>query len=208
MSEEKPRLSRRELRERGLLAPITEGPSPLEERRRQQAMGNPSSRRATGMEEIAERESEQSRRSVFERFDSDDDETPAEVFESSVVTPTKSESLEERLLARVREGDFSSAEGTGVVSTPGESRAVEVADAVVGADIIATEYDLDELAEPKKHRILLILLFILGGLAIGLFIGFGYRTLGSYPAGEFSPKFSVAVLQTVDSLQEENSVSI
>ena len=36
MSEEKPRLSRREMRERGLLGPVTDGPSPIEELSRTQ----------------------------------------------------------------------------------------------------------------------------------------------------------------------------
>ena len=178
MSEEKPRLSRRELRERGLLAPITEGPSPLEERRKREAQAQRSSPRATRSDEVAEREGELVRSSVFERFVSDDDEAPGDVLEGSVATGTVS----------------------GVDAG--------VADAVVDAERVETEYDLGELAEPKRHGILLILIFILGGLAVGWFIGFGVRSWGAYPDGEISPKFSVAVAQTVDSLQEENSVSI
>ncbi len=222
MSEEKPHLPRRELRERGLLAPITEGPSPLEERRKREAPGYRSSRRAASSDDVAGRESESARSSVFERFVSDDDEAPTQSGEGGVVSGSESVvdldanvgdsgesgSLEQRLLARVREDDFASSEGTDVVSTPGEPEAVEVADAVVDAEIIETEYDLDELAEPKRHGILVILIFILGGLAIGLLIGAGFRSWGAYPDGEISPKFSVAVVQTVDSLQEENSVSI
>ncbi len=229
MSEEKPRLSRRELREQGLLAPITEGPSPLDERRKRESAGPRSSRRARAAEGVIERDSEQGGSSVFDRFVSDDDEAPVEAAESPEVSEAESVvdlddqaddrddnegdrtepgSLEERLLARVREDDFASSEGTDKVSTPGESRAVEVADAVVDAEIIKTEYDLDERAEPKRPSILMLLIFIIVGIAIGLLAGVGYRSFGAPIDGEISPKFSVAVLQTVDSLQEENSVSI
>lgn len=239
MSEEKPRLSRRELRERGLLAPITDGTSPLQERsRNRESAGFRSSRRAdvtpdvnevdSTEQEIEVRESEENRRSVFDRFVSDDDEAAAEVLEDRVVSGTVAtvtpdgasdeESLEERLLTRVRENglaneadasdDPAAIGNAGTVSLADEARTVGVDDAVVDAEIIETEYDLDELAEPKRHSFLMILIFILVGLVIGLFIGVGIKSLGASLDGEIQPKFSVDVLQTVDSLQEENSVSI
>lgn len=139
----------------------------------------------------------------------------------ATVTPdgaSDEESLEERLLTRVRENglaneadasdDPAAIGNAGTVSLADEARTVGVDDAVVDAEIIETEYDLDELAEPKRHSFLMILIFILVGLVIGLFIGVGIKSLGASLDGEIQPKFSVAVLQTVDSLQEENSVSI
>ncbi|MFT3945241.1 MAG: hypothetical protein QM705_15660 [Ancrocorticia sp.] len=214
MSEEKPRLSRRELRERGLLAPITEGPSPLEERVRQRDLleglaevkADAIESGAPGERADADAQSEPGRSSVFDRFVSDDDEAPADVADGSVGSGVESASLEERLLARVREDGL--ADETGEAEMRGESRALEVADAVVDTEIVTSEYDREELAEPKRHNFLLLFVFILIGLAIGFFATVGWRSLNAYPDGEISPTFSVAVLQTVDSLLEENSVSI
>ncbi len=189
MSEDKARPSRRELKERGLLTPITDGTSPLQERVRNWELTGYSSRRLEDARDAAESEpaeqqdqvpeSEENRRSVFDRFVSDDDEVPAEALEGPVVS-----------------------EAVPVVSSDG------VAGAVVDPEIAETEYDLDELAEPKHHSILIVLIFILIGLAIGLFVGWGIKYLGASFDGEIQPNFSVAVVQTVDSLQEENSVSI